>query len=179
VCLITHLRCMRVQTESPELSLVDLRLPGESGMAVVRDLKALDASTVVVVLTGYGSITTAVDSIKLGAASYLTRPEMPIRSSPHSTGRSRQMTRKPRHWRGSSGSTSKESSPIATATFRRRLGSWESIGDRYNESLRSDRCRGKCSSYTRLSSPRSFFVSSATDVAPARGAPASNRELQQ
>ncbi len=62
------------QAESPELALVDLRLPGESGLAVVRDLKALDASTVVVVLTGYGSIATAVESIKLGAASYLTKP---------------------------------------------------------------------------------------------------------
>jgi two-component system response regulator RegA len=60
--------------ESPELALVDLRLPGESGLSVVRDLKALDASTVVVVLTGYGSIATAVESIKLGAASYLTKP---------------------------------------------------------------------------------------------------------
>ena len=60
--------------ESPELALVDLRLPGESGLSVVRDLKALDSSTVVVVLTGYGSIATAVESMKLGAASYLTKP---------------------------------------------------------------------------------------------------------
>jgi two-component system response regulator RegA len=60
--------------ESPELAVVDLRLPGESGLAVVRDLKALDSSTVVIVLTGYGSIATAVESIKLGAASYLTKP---------------------------------------------------------------------------------------------------------
>jgi two-component system response regulator RegA len=62
------------RSESPELALVDLRLPGESGLAVVRDLKALDSSTVVVVLTGYGSIATAVESVKLGAASYLTKP---------------------------------------------------------------------------------------------------------
>jgi len=62
------------QEDSPELALVDLRLPGESGIAVVRDLKQLDPSTVVVVLTGYGSIATAVESIKLGAASYLTKP---------------------------------------------------------------------------------------------------------
>jgi two-component system response regulator RegA len=60
--------------ESPEFALVDLRLPGESGLSVVRDLKALDSSTIVVVLTGYGSIATAVESIKLGAASYLTKP---------------------------------------------------------------------------------------------------------
>ena len=67
-------RCRRLpsainaaQIETPELAVVDLRLAGESGLAVVRDLKALDASTVVVVLTGYGSIATAVESIKLGA----------------------------------------------------------------------------------------------------------------
>jgi two-component system response regulator RegA len=60
--------------ESPELALVDLRLPGQSGLAVIRSLKEIDPSTVVVVLTGYGSIATAVESIKLGAASYLTKP---------------------------------------------------------------------------------------------------------
>ncbi|MEO7272169.1 MAG: response regulator [Vicinamibacterales bacterium] len=60
--------------ESPELALVDMRLPGESGLEVIRDLKALDPATVVVVLTGYGSIATAVESIKRGAASYLTKP---------------------------------------------------------------------------------------------------------
>jgi two-component system response regulator RegA len=60
--------------DSPELALVDLRLPGQSGLQVVRDLKQLDPSTVIVVLTGYGSIATAVESIKLGAASYLTKP---------------------------------------------------------------------------------------------------------
>lgn len=60
--------------ESPELALVDLRLPGDSGLTVVRDLRRLDPATIVVVLTGYGSIATAVESIKLGAASYLTKP---------------------------------------------------------------------------------------------------------
>jgi two-component system response regulator RegA len=37
-------------------------------------LKALDPATVIVVLTGYGSIATAVESVKLGAACYLTKP---------------------------------------------------------------------------------------------------------
>ncbi len=62
------------RNDSPELALVDLRLPGESGLSVVRDLKDLDPSTVIVVLTGYGSIATAVESVKLGAAGYLTKP---------------------------------------------------------------------------------------------------------
>lgn len=60
--------------DSPELALVDLRLPGKSGLDLVRDLKALDATTNVVVLAGYGSIATAVQSLRLGATSYLTKP---------------------------------------------------------------------------------------------------------
>jgi two-component system response regulator RegA len=60
--------------DTPELALVDLRLPGKSGLEVVRGLKELDGTTNIVVLTGYGSIATAVDSVKLGATSYLTKP---------------------------------------------------------------------------------------------------------
>ena len=62
------------RAESPELALVDLRLPGRSGLDLVRDLKAHDATTRVVVLTGYGSIATAVESVRLGATTYLTKP---------------------------------------------------------------------------------------------------------
>lgn len=60
--------------ESPELALIDLRLGSESGLDLVRDLKAIDAATVIVVLTGYGSIATAVEGMKRGAAAYLTKP---------------------------------------------------------------------------------------------------------
>jgi two-component system response regulator RegA len=60
--------------ESPELAIVDLKMPGGSGLDVVRDLLALDAGTRVVVLTGYGSIATAVEAIKLGAVHYLPKP---------------------------------------------------------------------------------------------------------
>ena len=62
------------RADSPELALVDLKLPGESGLQVIRDLKELDPATIVVVLTGYGSIATAVEAVKLGAAGYLTKP---------------------------------------------------------------------------------------------------------
>ncbi len=60
--------------DSPELALVDLRLPGRSGLDLLRALKALDETTNVVVLTGYGSIATALESVKLGATTYLTKP---------------------------------------------------------------------------------------------------------
>jgi two-component system response regulator RegA len=62
------------RNESPELALVDLRLPGSSGLDLVRELKSLDSTTRIIVLTGYGSIATAVQSVRLGATSYLTKP---------------------------------------------------------------------------------------------------------
>lgn len=62
------------ERESPEMAVVDLRLPDESGLEVVRRLKAIDASTAIVVLTGYGSIATALESVRLGATHYLTKP---------------------------------------------------------------------------------------------------------
>ena len=60
--------------ESPELAVVDLRMPGISGLDVVRELKAIDAMTNIVVLTGYGSIATALEAVRLGATHYLTKP---------------------------------------------------------------------------------------------------------
>jgi two-component system response regulator RegA len=62
------------ERDSPEMAVVDLRLPDQSGLEVVRRLKALDPSTAVVVLTGYGSIATALESVRLGAMHYLTKP---------------------------------------------------------------------------------------------------------
>lgn len=60
--------------ESPELALVDLRLPGEWGLHIVRRLLLLDPGTRVVVLTAYGSIATAIEAVRLGACSYLQKP---------------------------------------------------------------------------------------------------------
>jgi two-component system, response regulator RegA len=60
--------------DTPEFVVVDLRMPGRSGLDVVRELKALDAATSIVVLTGYGSIATALEAVRLGATHYLTKP---------------------------------------------------------------------------------------------------------
>jgi two-component system response regulator RegA len=62
------------RNEPPEYAVVDLRLQGASGLGVVQALVALDPSTVIVVLTGYGSIATALEAIRLGATHYLTKP---------------------------------------------------------------------------------------------------------
>jgi two-component system response regulator RegA len=60
--------------ESPELAVVDLRMPGQSGLELVRDLLQLEAETRIVVVTGYGSIATAIDAVRLGAVHYLQKP---------------------------------------------------------------------------------------------------------
>ena len=62
------------QGDPPEHAVVDLRMPGMSGLDVVQALKEIDPSTVVVVLTGYGSIATALEAVRLGATHYLTKP---------------------------------------------------------------------------------------------------------
>ena len=58
----------------PEYAVVDLRMPGASGLAVVKMLRDLDTETRIVVLTGYASVATAIEAIKLGAVHYLAKP---------------------------------------------------------------------------------------------------------
>ena len=63
--------------DPPEMAVVDLRMPGAPGLDVVRGLLALEPAMRVVVLTGYGSIATALQAVRLGAAHYLTKPAYP------------------------------------------------------------------------------------------------------
>ncbi|QSQ14549.1 response regulator transcription factor [Myxococcus landrumensis] len=58
----------------PGYAVIDLRLTDGSGLDLVRDLKAMDARTTMVVLTGYGSIATAVEAVRRGATHYLSKP---------------------------------------------------------------------------------------------------------
>ena len=62
------------QDNPPEYALVDLNMPGPSGLVLVKSLMELDSHTRIVVLTGYASIATAVEAIKLGAIHYLSKP---------------------------------------------------------------------------------------------------------
>jgi len=64
----------RIEEHSPDMAVVDLRMPGKSGLDVVREAKKIHPDIVIVVLTGYGSIATATEAIRLGAASYLPKP---------------------------------------------------------------------------------------------------------
>ena len=60
---------------SPEFAVVDLKLSGDaSGLACVQTLHAHNADMLIVVLTGFASIATAVEAVKLGACHYLAKP---------------------------------------------------------------------------------------------------------
>ena len=76
-CLIAHSFEDAIEEANawdPGRALVDLRLAERSGLELVGQLSSKHPSMKIVVLTGYGSITTAVTAIKLGAINYLTKP---------------------------------------------------------------------------------------------------------
>lgn len=60
--------------ELPEMAVLDLKLGESSGLHLIPQLKAQNDSITIVILTGYSSISTAVEAIKLGAANYLCKP---------------------------------------------------------------------------------------------------------
>jgi two-component system response regulator RegA len=59
---------------APERAVVDLRMPGVSGLQLVSELVEHDPEIEVIVLTGYGSIATAVEAMRRGAVDYLQKP---------------------------------------------------------------------------------------------------------
>ncbi len=63
-----------LKTEAPGRAVVDLKLGAASGLAVVQMLHRHDPEMLIVVLTGFASIVTAVEAVKLGACNYLVKP---------------------------------------------------------------------------------------------------------
>lgn len=64
----------QIARSMPEFAVVDLRIGHESGLTIIPLLTGGTPPARTVVLTGYGSIATAVEAIKLGATQYLTKP---------------------------------------------------------------------------------------------------------
>jgi two-component system response regulator AtoC len=58
----------------PELVIVDRRLPDGDGLALLAELKAASPSTIVVVVTAYGDVASAVEAVRAGAADYVVKP---------------------------------------------------------------------------------------------------------
>jgi two-component system response regulator RegA len=55
-------------------AVIDMRMPGGSGLDVVRELRSQHPAARLIVLTGYGSIATALEAVRLGAADYVMKP---------------------------------------------------------------------------------------------------------
>jgi two-component system response regulator RegA len=64
----------KAQDLDPEYAVIDLRIGHESGLSLAAQLHARDENTRMVILTGYASIATAVEAIKLGVTHYLAKP---------------------------------------------------------------------------------------------------------
>ncbi|HWE96749.1 MAG TPA: response regulator [Tepidisphaeraceae bacterium] len=63
-----------VRESAPQAAIVDMRMPGTTGLDLVPQLLALSPAMRIVVLTGYGSIATAVEAVRRGAINYLSKP---------------------------------------------------------------------------------------------------------
>ncbi len=63
-----------LKQEAPDVVIMDIRMPGKSGIDGLRELRAIDPRVAVIMLTGYGSLETAQDAIRLGANDYLKKP---------------------------------------------------------------------------------------------------------
>jgi YesN/AraC family two-component response regulator len=57
-----------------DVVLLDIRMPGDDGIQVLRDLRRLDQTLAVIMVTGVKTVTTAVEAMKLGALDYVTKP---------------------------------------------------------------------------------------------------------
>ena len=64
----------KIKENRPDWALVDLKMPGKSGIDLIREAKEFMPTLKIVVLTGYCSIATATEAIKLGAYYYLPKP---------------------------------------------------------------------------------------------------------
>lgn len=63
-----------VKTRSPNLVLLDIKLPGIDGMKILKEIKHIDKEIIIIMLTAYGDVKGAVEAMKLGAFDYITKP---------------------------------------------------------------------------------------------------------
>lgn len=63
-----------VKSKSPNLVLLDMRLPGMDGMTILDEIKKIDSNIIVIMLTAFGEVKGAVNAMKLGAYDYITKP---------------------------------------------------------------------------------------------------------
>jgi len=66
-----------IERENFSVVVLDVRLPGKTGLAVLRELKAAKPQIKSIIITAYPSVELAVEAMKLGAVDYLVKPVAP------------------------------------------------------------------------------------------------------
>ena len=74
VCADGRAAIALITTRRPDLVMVDLRMPEVGGLDILRAIRDVDAHCQAVLMTGYASVDTAVEAVKLGAMDYLSKP---------------------------------------------------------------------------------------------------------
>jgi DNA-binding NtrC family response regulator len=64
----------RVEADNPDVLLLDIEMPGENGLEVLKEVRRRQSNTTVIMITAYGSIDRAVDAMKQGAFDFITKP---------------------------------------------------------------------------------------------------------
>lgn len=66
-----------VRTAHPDLVLLDMKLPGRSGVEILKEIVTINQTLVIIVITGYATIESAVEAMKYGAWDFLPKPFTP------------------------------------------------------------------------------------------------------
>jgi nitrogen regulation protein NR(I) len=64
----------RIKETPPDLIIMDIKMPGRNGIDVLKEIKAIDPKSLVVVMTAYGTTETAIEAMKYGAFDYILKP---------------------------------------------------------------------------------------------------------
>ncbi len=64
----------RVKESSPDLIIMDIRMPGRNGIDVLKEIKLIDPKSLVIIMTAYGTTETAIEAMKYGAFDYILKP---------------------------------------------------------------------------------------------------------
>jgi len=64
----------RVKENSPDLIIMDIKMPGRNGIDVLKEIKSIDPKSLVIIMTAYGTTDTAIEAMKYGAFDYILKP---------------------------------------------------------------------------------------------------------
>ncbi|MDP2967581.1 MAG: sigma-54 dependent transcriptional regulator [Deltaproteobacteria bacterium] len=64
----------RVKESTPDLVIMDIKMPGRSGIEVLKEIKLVDPKSLVILMTAYGTTETAIEAMKYGAFDYILKP---------------------------------------------------------------------------------------------------------